>query len=39
MRGNLDYFLARHPMGARAKAASATAAENNGEADELATFD
>jgi len=39
MRGNLDYFLARHPMGARAKAASATAAENNGEAGELATFD
>jgi LacI family transcriptional regulator, galactose operon repressor len=39
MRGNLDYFLARHPMLARAKAASATAQENDGEADELATFD
>jgi LacI family transcriptional regulator, galactose operon repressor len=39
MRGNLDYFLARHPLGARAKAASATAAEENGEADGLATFD
>jgi LacI family transcriptional regulator len=39
MRGNLDYFLARHPMGARAKAASAAVAENNDEAAELATFD
>jgi len=39
MRGNLDYFLARHPMGARAGTASATAGENNGEADEMATFD
>jgi hypothetical protein len=39
MRGNLDYFLARHPMGARARAASAAAAENYGEADEMATFD
>jgi len=38
MRGNLDYFLARHPMGARAEAAS-VAAENNDEAAELATFD
>jgi LacI family transcriptional regulator len=38
MRGNLDYFLARHPMGARAKAASATA-EGNDESSELATFD
>jgi hypothetical protein len=38
MRGNLDYFLARHPMGVRAKAASATA-EANDEASELATFD
>jgi len=28
MRGNLDYFLARHPIGARAKSASASATEN-----------
>jgi LacI family transcriptional regulator len=38
MHGNLDYFLARHPMGVRAKAASA-AAEANDESSELATFD
>jgi LacI family transcriptional regulator len=38
MRGNLDYFLARHPMGARAKAASA-AAKGGEESSELATFD
>jgi len=38
MRGNLDYFLARHPMGVHAKAASATA-EANEESSELATFD
>jgi LacI family transcriptional regulator len=38
MRGNLDYFLARHPMGVRANAASA-AAEANEESSELATFD
>ena len=38
MRGNLDYFLARHPMGVRAKAASAMA-EANDESSELATFD
>jgi LacI family transcriptional regulator len=38
MRGNLDYFLARHPMGVRAKAASA-AADANEESSELATFD
>jgi len=41
MRGNLDYFLARHPMGIRAKAASASSApvEANDESSELATFD
>src|SRR5262252_6107187 len=41
MRGNLDYFLARHPMGIRAKAASAssTPVEANDESSELATFD
>lgn len=38
MRGNLDYFLARHPMGVHAQAASATA-EANEESSELATFD
>src|SRR4029434_4267135 len=38
MRVILNYFLARHPMGARAKTASASA-ETNDEASELATFD
>lgn len=42
MRGNLDYFLARHPMGARARTESQngeTDGETNGESSELATFD
>lgn len=41
MCGNLDYFLARHPMGIRAKAVSASSAltEANDESSELATFD
>jgi LacI family transcriptional regulator len=42
MRGNLDYFLARHPMGARARTESPngeTDGETNGESSELATFD
>jgi hypothetical protein len=38
MRGNLNHFLARHPMGVRAQAASATA-EAGDESSELATFD
>lgn len=37
MRGNLEHFLARHPMGARVKAASAATA--NETSSELATFD
>jgi len=37
MRGNLDYFLARHPMGPRPQAADESDA--NGESSELATFD
>jgi len=39
MRGNLDFFLARHPMGARAKTASVTAASGSEESSELAAFD
>ena len=37
MRGNLDYFLARHPMVVRARASNA--AHQNDESSELATFD
>ena len=39
MRGNLDFFLARHPMGARAKAATVAAASGSEESSELAAFD
>jgi LacI family transcriptional regulator len=39
MRGNLDFFLARHPMGARAKTVSVTAASGSEESSELAAFD
>jgi LacI family transcriptional regulator len=41
MRGNLDYFLARHPMGIHARAASASSAsrEANDQSSELATLD
>jgi LacI family transcriptional regulator len=38
MRGNLDYFLACHPMGARVKTES-DENETNGESSELATLD
>jgi LacI family transcriptional regulator len=38
MGGNLDYFLACHPMGARTKTASGEN-EPNGDSSELATFD
>jgi len=39
MRGNLDYFLARHPIGARAKAAASAGAATSDEPAEFSTFD
>jgi LacI family transcriptional regulator len=39
MRGNLDFFLARHPLGAPAKVASQTTASGDEESSELAAFD
>jgi len=39
MRGNLDYFLARHPIGARAKAASSPGTASPDEPAEFSTFD